>query len=396
MPKKIVILMDGTSNQISADRSNILRLYGTLKKNDAQLVFYDPGVGTMAAESSWLGLWRKASEVFGMATGKGLDENVKEAYRFIVDNFCYEKSRKGKPGWQDEIYIVGFSRGAYSARVLAGFLRAFGVMEHRNLNLLSYVYRAYKRIGSKADAGEGSKAWDEINLYTRTLRPYAPSIRFLGLFDTVSSVIVSGRYLPRFESHAFTNNNSSIEAVRHAVAIHEKRVMFRPCLWPEGQDYRPNRYNRHKTTPQNQREVWFTGVHTDVGGGEAEAESGLAKIPLAWFIAQARQEDIGLLFNTTLVNRLVLGKKVAGQKTYRAPNPRADKHYMAVPWMLLEFFPAFRPKASKRPRLWGWTIPLFERRVLPEGARIHASVFARAAAKNDLPPNLPSDYRIEP
>lgn len=398
MVKKIVILMDGTSNQISANRTNILRLYGTLAKHSGQLVFYDPGVGTMGAERRWLGLWRKASEVFGMATGKGLDENVKEAYRFIVENLEYRKPEKGCKGWQDEIHIIGFSRGAYSARVLAGFLHAFGVMEKRNLNLLSYVYRAYKRIGCKAsESGSSSgKAWDEINLYDRTLRPFHPRIRFLGLFDTVSSVIVSGRYLPRFESHAFTNHNSSVEVVRHALAIDEKRVMFRPCLWPAGQDFRPDKFNPHRTRPQNRREVWFSGVHTDVGGGEPEEESGLAKIPLAWMVEQARTPEIGLTFDTTLVDRLVYGKKVGELKTYRAPDPFADKHMMAIPWMLLEFFPAHRPKASRRPMLWGWTLPLFERRAIPDGAHIHSSVFERRKYRDDFPPNIPADHQIEP
>lgn len=78
MPKNIVILLDGTSNQVSADRTNVLRLYGILAKSEEQIVYYNPGVGTLGADGAWLRLWRNATEIWGLATGWGLDENVKE------------------------------------------------------------------------------------------------------------------------------------------------------------------------------------------------------------------------------------------------------------------------------------------------------------------------------
>ena len=159
MAKNIVILFDGTSNEISADRTNVLRLYGTLKKSEDQIVWYDPGVGTIGL--AWLGIWRKFMEIFGLATGYGLDKNVKEAYRFLVENY-----QRDEDGARDRIFIFGFSRGAYSARVLAGFIHAFGLMEKRNLNLLDYVYRAYKRIG---ESGK-EHAFAEMRLFERTLR----------------------------------------------------------------------------------------------------------------------------------------------------------------------------------------------------------------------------------
>ena len=87
MPKSIILLCDGTSNEVARNRTNILRLYGCLKKDEHQLVFYDPGVGTFGAENAWLALYRKAAEVCGLITGWGLDANVKEAYRFLVENY---------------------------------------------------------------------------------------------------------------------------------------------------------------------------------------------------------------------------------------------------------------------------------------------------------------------
>jgi uncharacterized protein (DUF2235 family) len=83
MERSIVILLDGTSNSISESRTNVLRLYGVLKKDDSQLVYYDPGVGTLGADGAWSRLRQKSAEIWGLATGWGLDENVKQAYMLI-------------------------------------------------------------------------------------------------------------------------------------------------------------------------------------------------------------------------------------------------------------------------------------------------------------------------
>jgi len=396
--KKIVILMDGTSNQISAKRTNILRLYGTLEKSPDQIVYYDPGVGTLGAKNRW-GL-SKPLDILGLLIGKGLLKNVLEAYRFIVANFEYEAKTNETDGWQDEIYIFGFSRGAFSARILAGLLRAFGIIEKRNLNLLDYIFRAYIRIGSKAAARDGETGkFAEIGLYRRILQPYQPAIKFLGIFDTVSSVIKPKnglfdvrRILPKpLESYAYVNNNDCIETVRHAVALHEKRVMFRPCLWPENQSFSVAGVPK----PQDQREVWFSGVHSDVGGGEIKAESGLAKIPLLWIIEEAAQK--GLAFNQDLVNMLVRGHpRDDGKPPYCAPDPLGKMHKMAWPWMIAEFLPVYRPKASSRPTIFGFTISLFDLRVIPEGARIHASALLRSEDLAEPIKNLPDTWQKEP
>ncbi len=389
MPKNIVILLDGTSNEISADRTNILRLYGTLEKSDRQLVYYDPGVGTFGAENAWLRTWRKAVEIWGMATGWGLDQNVKQAYRFLVEN--YEKgegeSKGGEADGRDRIYIFGFSRGAYSARVLAGFIHAVGLVEKRNLNLIGYAFRAYKRIGENKEDSFG-----EVRLYERLLAPERPPIRLLGLFDTVASVIEQGRYLPRLRTHAFTRKNRSVEAVRHAVAIDEQRTMFRPQLWPEGEEYWGNPFNQASAKEQDARETWFTGVHGDIGGGYPEEKSALAKLPLEWMIEQTGPMD--LHYRTQTVNEIVRGTNP--DKDYVAPDAKAKSNKsMNWGWAILEFIPRRRPENSRRPSLFGLTIPLFERRAIPPGARVHSSVIERAEASGKAPANLPADYRIE-
>lgn len=129
MPKNIVILLDGTSNGITSQRTNILRLYGCLRKSETQLVYYDPGVGTMGAQGTWSRRVQKASELWGMATGAGIDHNVKEAYRFLVENYSDGKAGDGE---RDRIYLFGFSRGAYTARILAGFIYTIGLIKCDN------------------------------------------------------------------------------------------------------------------------------------------------------------------------------------------------------------------------------------------------------------------------
>lgn len=384
MAKSIVLLLDGTSNEISSKRTNILRLYGTLEKSDEQVVYYDPGVGTFGADNAWSRVWRKVAEVWGLATGWGLDKNVKEAYRFLVEHYDNGKGRDD--GERDRIYVFGFSRGAYAARVLTGFIHAIGLIEPRNLNLLDYAYRAYKRIGETEKDG----AFAEVRLYERILATDRPPIRMLGLFDTVASVIESGRFGPRLKSHAFTRTNTSVEAVSHAVAIDEKRTMFRPQLWPTNQEYWGNPFNGSQARPQDIEEVWFAGGHGDVGGGYSEADSSLCKIPLIWMIDRAK--ICGLKFRTRSVNRLVLGQN---SDKYTSPDPLAASHRtMTFWWSLLEFFPRRKPKDSSRPSLFGVALPLFERRAIPASAKVHSSVASRKDKLEKWSSNIPDDHEI--
>jgi uncharacterized protein (DUF2235 family) len=118
MAKNIILCCDGTGNEIEANLSNVLKLFRILRKYDEQIVFYDPGVGTISSNDPW-SLWKSdALGVWGLLTGYGLDENVLDAYYFLVDTYA-----EG-----DRIYLFGFSRGAYTVRVLAGFLRLVGLV----------------------------------------------------------------------------------------------------------------------------------------------------------------------------------------------------------------------------------------------------------------------------
>jgi hypothetical protein len=124
-------------------------------------------------------------------------------------------------------------------------------------------------------------------------------------------------------------------------------------------------------------------VHADIGGGYPEEESALAKLPLHWMIEETR--PFGLLYRQATVDRIVLG----GDEAYAKPDPLGRRHNsMSWAWAILEFLPRFRR--------WRVSLPLFARRTIPVGARIHASVFARAKATGETPANLPDTYETEP
>ncbi len=390
--RNIVILCDGTSNEISEDRTNVLRLYGTLEKSDRQLVFYDPGVGTFGAANSWSYFYRKTIEVWGLITGWGLDHNVKEAYRFLAETYDDGKESGGEP---DRIYLFGFSRGAYTARVLAGFIHAVGLMRPINLNLLDYAYSAYKSVSDEKNDTDDRDAkrnpFAEVRLFKRILEPRRLAIRCLGLFDTIDSMIEWGRFGPRLRTHAFTKTNTSVESVRHAVAIDEMRTMYQPQLWPAGTEYWSGRHKPDSVRPQDVKEVWFSGVHGDVGGGYAEKDSQLAKIPLEWMIDETGK--LGLTYDATTVEQLVLGQ--GDGKHYVKPDPLAEPNVsMTWAWKIVEFIPrrVSRFQRTEKKTVLGWYIPLFERRKIPSGAAIHPSVFERRGTASDYDqPNIPDN-----
>ncbi len=397
MSKNIVILFDGTSNEIAADRTNILRLFGTLKRSHEQIVYYDPGIGTFGAANAWSRFHRKAYEIWGLATGWGLDQNVKEAYRFLVDNYDRgPPDSDGRHTDRDRIYIFGFSRGAYSGRVLAGFIHAFGLVTKYHLNLLDYAYRTYKGIPEPeqrkelpAEEAEGASAFASMRLYERMLRNDRPPIKLLGLFDTVASVIEPGKWHPQLKTHPFTRKNPSVEWVRHAVAIDERRTMFQPELWIGDQDYWGGPFKPKAAPKQNFKEVWFAGFHGDVGGGHKEAQSGQVKIPLDWMIRETAAT--GLIYVNRTINNIVLGRSA---NQYVQLDPTAPLHESMSPgWEILEYVPRRVPENSwrKRGARSGIYFPRQDSRFIPDGAMIHQSVATRRQNSHYQPRNLPRD-----
>ena len=209
---------------------------------------------------------------------------------------------------------------------------------------------------------------NEDYLRLKILTCMLPAPYFIGIWDTVSSVgwIENPLRLP------YSANNPDIQIGRHAIAIDERRAFFRTNLW-------------HPTPtggPKDVNQVWFSGVHCDVGGGYPEAKSGLSKIALKWMLQEAIAA--GLFVNSSKMNE-VLG---VGGSGYVVPNPLADLHNSLTPaWWAAEFIPKrhFNSNTKKDER----RMNLFRRRTIPSGALVHRSVLERGETywKNRLPSN---------
>jgi len=402
MAKNIVILLDGTSNQISGDRTNVLRLYGSLERSKKQLVFYQPGVGTFGLTGWWQRFKSKTRIVLGLATGAGIADNVMQAYEFLVRNFEYG----------DKIYIFGFSRGSYTARLLAGFIRIFGLVRPEQLQLVRYAWRAYARLGEPGSEGFSA----EIGHFQKVLDGSGIRIEFLGVWDTVASVFDTTAGFPwlTITQKAYTNKNDRVKIVRHAVAIDEQRTYFQPSLWEPGQNYEEwsRKTRSYEKRPQDFEEVWFTGCHGDVGGGYPDAKSGLAKIPLEWLYREA--EAAGVFGNEEVFRLLTHGEPIDGNAALEADTAndqatKGGKHYgrtdpladinnsMNAAWSCVEFLPRKKLKTAfyHRMQFGKLHIPMFDRRRIPEGAKLHESVIERRDKRPDYkPPNLPQTYEV--
>ena len=271
MSKRLVICCDGTWNTPDrVDRgevcpSNVAKVALTLAPKDdegkEQLLYYDKGVGTGVAD-----------RLRGGAFGWGLSRHIQDCYRFVAD--WYE------PG--DEIFLFGFSRGAYTARSLAGFIRNAGVLRREHVGRLPAAYELYRRRGPQAHPREL-----ESQLFRRSFS-HEPRIKFIGVWDTVGSLGIPfarlGFLNRRWQFHDVTLS-SSVDHAYHAVAIDERRTWFAPTLW-EQQD-------QAREAGQVLEQVWFAGVHSNVGGGYQD--SGLSDQALLWMKEKA--EACGLAFD---------------------------------------------------------------------------------------------------
>jgi uncharacterized protein (DUF2235 family) len=187
--------------------------------------------------------------------------------------------------------LFGFSRGAYTVRVLAGLIHKIGLLSPEQANLAGSGLIAYKQysgtgrgndVDDLTDAGsdeDGPLPKDKFDLaaqFARITSSRWPTIHFIGVWDTVASVIVPRAdrlYWPSLEELAFTIRNPSVKTFRQAIAIDERRCMFRLKDWTAPQEFWNNRFvPDDKKEPQDILQVWFAGVHCDVGGGYPETD----------------------------------------------------------------------------------------------------------------------------
>jgi len=198
-------------------------------------------------------------------------------------------------------------------------------------------------------------------------------------------------YVPSLRQLAYTQRNPSVQTVRHALAIDERRRMFRPFMWREGEMYCGGPFEGQSAVPQDVRQVWFAGVHSDIGGGYAEEESGLSKITLKWMLDEVPDE---LKVVTQSVNQIVLGKARKGSSyQYVEPDSAAQRHEsLKGAWWGVEWLPKrtkYREDPARKSFL-GFYLPAAEKRRIPQGAEIHASVRERMDELQEYrPKNLP-------
>ncbi len=399
-PKNIVVCLDGTGNQIEENLSNVLKLFRTLTKSENQVVFYDQGVGTLGRRYTWGRNFQGAKNLLGLAFGLGLDENVLKAYKFIVHHYEERKVGKSRELVRDKIFIFGFSRGAHTARVLAGLIYEVGLIDPDQVHLAGAALSGYKQSASNAEDGyEGEGA-----NFKRVMGTTTGSIEFLGLWDTVSSVFTPqarGKWWPLIirEKLPHTSSNPAVLNFRHAIAIDEKRRMFRVDHWEPDQDFKPNKHVTGDLDKQCAKEVWFSGYHSDVGGGQTRVESGLSQIPLIWMIEEAVTS--GLLVYKRMAEYVSGQKSWTKDTKYIYPEPKTDApdhDSLASQWKFLEYVPkgTTRREWKERRSILGYYLPRGEPRPIPEGAILHNSVLERIAANQDYKPeNIPIAYVVE-
>ncbi len=365
MPKNIIICCDGTNNKFGTKNSNVVHLYSMLdNKPGQQIAFYDPGVGTLADTSFMSPLKKRTSVIFGSAFGRGMQKNVEEAYSFLM-----EKHEEG-----DKVFLYGFSRGAYTVRVLAGFIKMLGLLGKGNQNLISYAYEIYSDVKLKEKlkyeiAGKFKYCYGrEINFH------------FMGLWDTVSSV----GWVGNLHTYPYTSDNEDISTIRHALAIDERRTYFTNEPLGCGANGKID-----------VKEVWFAGVHSDVGGSYLEAESGLSKIALDWMVNES--VNAGLSVSPSRYNQVVHAyPDEKGNVYYTPPNHKADAHEsLTGPWRIAEAIPRSAIELHSIEKKKKTFIPWGRRRIIPEDSYLHRSVIDRQKDLDYKPSNLPESFKVE-
>lgn len=289
MTKRIVICADGTWNRPEEDLSkdyptNVLRLARAVRPSAGgtpQQVFYDWGVGA------------DYGKISGGITGAGIQKNIQDDYRYIVQNYS--------PG--DEIYLFGFSRGAYTVRSLCGMINNCGILKRAHANRIGEAFRMYKKGGKKWHPnGTGSKE------FRRNYCHASRSVKFVGVWDTVGALGIPFSFLGLFgRKDEFYDNKlgSNVEYARHAMAIDEQRADFDATIW--------------QTRPGlDLKQVWFVGSHADVGGSYAPDKkdgSLLSDIPLKWMMAEASK--VGLKFEPHLSGQLTDNPLSTKNRSYK-------------------------------------------------------------------------------
>lgn len=275
--KRIALFLDGTWNTTS-DNTNVWRLKSLCAKSPDQKVYYSAGVGT-----------QKGEKLTGGAFGIGINEEVISAYEWLIEN--YEAD--------DQIFIFGFSRGAFTARSLAGFISKCGLLKAGSPLSLKQLYERYRK-GNATSILALQHTEKGLSQEDRWLKTYSRSVPiwFQGVWDTVGSLGVPLPCVPHISRHDFdfleTDLRINDTHAYHALAIDEHREAFKPTLWTK-----VTPASGDTTAPRDFPHVeqrWFVGAHANVGGGYENDL--LAQAPLKWMMTKAVEH--GLTFTDTV------------------------------------------------------------------------------------------------
>lgn len=297
--KNIILLSDGTGNGAAKrHKTNVWRLYEALDLHDKnQIVMYDDGVGSQ--DSTLL-------KVLGGAFGFGLERNVLELYKYLCRNYRDAEQNKAASkigesdteldeAGADRIYLFGFSRGAFTVRVLAGFIAHAGLCTHYNTEqeLDNWARDNYRHYRAKNKHGLLSRLWNK--LFGKDLQLTSntrPDIEFIGVWDTVSAYVFPIDELSilwdifiypiRFPDQDLS---PKVKHACHALSVDDERQTFHPVMWNEANE-----------SDNRIEQVWFPGVHSDVGGGYPRQS--LSLIALDWMLSrvEAASTKDGLVF----------------------------------------------------------------------------------------------------
>lgn len=413
MAKNIVLLSDGTGNSSAKlFKTNVYRLYEALDRSDPtrQVAYYDDGIGT----SSFRPL-----AALGGVFGFGLKRNVLDLYRFLCRNY-----QEG-----DRIFCFGFSRGAFTARVVAGLIACEGVVtknpadpgawngidEAELARQAAWAYRHFRR---------EFKAWKPVELlrsardaFHRWQHPRKPcdevaAIHFVGVWDTVAAYGGPIEEMTRAIDHFVWplsmpdwKPSDKLQRGCHAIALDDERNSFHPLLWDESEDaavksrtgWQPPAGNLAEIDQQRLSQVWFTGMHSDVGGGYAQ--DGLSFKTLEWMMDRAAVH--GLLFDPNARRRLLeraphldkVNDSRKGVGAYYRYKPRRMDDILSGEMTKPEFI---RDVSRMAKAVRGRGLAVRERREQVEPPMIHESVLERIAGAVDgyAPIVLPPRYRV--
>ncbi|MEM1232957.1 MAG: DUF2235 domain-containing protein, partial [Pseudomonadota bacterium] len=262
MPRNLILCLDGTNNAIGDHQTNVVRFFRGLLPKDDQIPYYAQGIGTVNSQD--LGAPEPDQDrIRGMAFGQGLEDIVLDTYRFLCRTYDFDTADKSDK--RDRIYIFGFSRGAYAARMLAGIINEFGLLKPANLHMAVHIFREYLAL---VDVGQEVDTRDKylpLRRYQDVFRPVEVPVEGLILFDTVASMIrfpllrhkvpvlrpkaawagikqnwaafrenwQETRSVIELANHPSTSKNPSVRFVLHAIAVDERRTFFRPLMWTE-------------------------------------------------------------------------------------------------------------------------------------------------------------------